>query len=86
MGLLITIGLGLVIGIVAKFIMPGDDPGGIIITTLIGIAGSAIGGWLAGFLGLAANGGMLYQIILGVVGALVLLAIYRLLRGRSLKG
>jgi len=86
MGLIITIVLGLVIGMLAKFIMPGDDPGGIIITTLIGIAGSAIGGWLAGVFGLAANGGMVYQIILGVVGALVLLAIYRVIRGRSLRG
>jgi len=86
MGLIITIVLGLVIGMLAKFIMPGDDPGGIIITTLIGIAGSAVGGWLAGVLGLAANGGMGYQIILGVVGALVLLAIYRVIRGRSLRG
>jgi len=86
LGLIITIVLGLVIGMLAKFIMPGDDPGGIIITTLIGIAGSAVGGWLAGVLGLAANGGMVYQIILGVVGALVLLAIYRVIRGRSLRG
>jgi len=86
MGLIITIVLGLVIGMLAKFIMPGDDPGGIIITTLIGIAGSAVGGWLAGVLGWAANGGMVYQIILGVVGALVLLAIYRVIRGRSLRG
>jgi len=86
MGLIITILLGLVIGALAKFIMPGDDPGGIIITTLIGIAGSAVGGFLASFLGLAANGGMIYQIILGTVGALVLLAGYRIIRGRSLKG
>lgn len=86
MGLIITLLLGLVIGALAKFIMPGDDPGGIIITTLIGIAGSAVGGFLASFLGLASNGGYLYQIILGTVGALVLLAIYRVIRGRSLKG
>lgn len=84
--MIITILLGLVIGVLAKFIMPGDDPGGIIITTLIGIAGSAIGGFLATKLGLASDGGMIYQIILGVVGALILLAVYRVLRGRSLKG
>jgi len=86
MGFIVTIVLGLIIGIVAKFIMPGDDPGGIIITALIGIAGSSVGAFLASTLGLAANGGIIYQIILGVVGALVLLAIYRLIRGRSLKG
>lgn len=86
MGLIITIILGLVIGALAKFIMPGDDPGGFIITALLGIAGSAVGGFLASALGLASGGSYLYQIILGVVGALVLLAAYRVIRGRSLKG
>jgi len=84
--MIFTILLGLVIGALAKFIMPGDDPGGIIITILIGIAGSAIGGFLAGFLGLGSEGSILYKIILGTVGALVLLAAYRVIRGRSLKG
>jgi len=72
MGLIITIILGLVIGV--------------IITALLGIAGSAVGGFLASALGLASGGSYLYQIILGVVGALVLLAAYRVIRGRSLKG
>jgi uncharacterized membrane protein YeaQ/YmgE (transglycosylase-associated protein family) len=85
---------GLIVGIIAKMIMPGDDPGGVIITILIGIAGSLIGG----FIGQALFGygrvdsmndlnqpGFLMSLVLSVVGAIALLAGYRLIRGRSLR-
>lgn len=77
MGIIWTIIIGLVAGVVAKFLMPGRDPGGFIITILLGIAGALVATWLgravgwygpndaAGFIG-------------AVVGAIILLAIYRL--------
>jgi len=84
---------GLIAGLIAKAIMPGRDPGGCIITILIGIAGSVIGG----FIGRALFGygraygdardlsqpGFLMSLGLAVVGAIILLALYRLIRGRS---
>ncbi len=83
---------GLIAGLIAKAIMPGRDPGGAIITILIGIAGSVIGG----FLGQALFGygrnvndssdlsrpGFLMSLVLSVIGAIVLLGIYRLIKGR----
>ena len=74
--------IGLVAGALAKLIMPGKDPGGIIITMLLGIAGSL----LAGFLGRALGwyqAGQGAGLIMSVVGAILLLAIYRLIKGRS---
>ena len=74
--------IGLVAGALAKLIMPGKDTGGIIITMLLGIAGSL----LAGFLGRAMGwyqAGEGAGLIMSVVGAIVLLAVYRLLKGRS---
>jgi uncharacterized membrane protein YeaQ/YmgE (transglycosylase-associated protein family) len=77
-----TIIIGLVVGAVAKLLMPGRDPGGFIITILLGIAGAL----LAGFVGKAAH---LYQpgqtpgLIASVLGAMVLLLIYRLARRRA---
>lgn len=73
--------IGLVVGALAKLIMPGKDPGGIIVTMLIGVAGSLI----AGFLGRAAGWyqeGQSAGFISSLVGALVLLGIYRLVQGR----
>ena len=72
--------IGLVAGALAKLIMPGDDPGGIIVTILIGIAGAFVGGFLANLIGLG-GGGLIYTIIVAVIGAIILLAIYRLLAG-----
>jgi uncharacterized membrane protein YeaQ/YmgE (transglycosylase-associated protein family) len=74
--------VGLVIGALAKLVMPGRDPGGVIVTMLIGIAGSII----AGFIGRAAGWyaeGQPAGFIASIVGAVVLLAIYRALVGRS---
>jgi uncharacterized membrane protein YeaQ/YmgE (transglycosylase-associated protein family) len=73
--------IGLIAGALAKLIMPGDDPGGIIVTILIGIAGAFVGGFLARLVGLG-DGGWIWSIIVATIGAFILLAIYRLLVGR----
>jgi len=73
--------IGLVVGAVAKLLMPGKDPGGIFITMLIGVAGSILAGFLGRALGWYAPG-QSAGFIMSVVGALILLVIYRLLRGR----
>lgn len=77
--------IGLLAGAIAKAIMPGNDPGGIIVTMLIGIVGAFVGGWIGGLLtGSGLNGFSLWSLLLAVVGALLLLWIYRLsVRGRS---
>ena len=72
--------IGLVAGALAKLIMPGDDPGGIIVTILIGIAGAFVGGFLASLIGLA-EGGLIWTIIIATIGAIILLAIYRMFVG-----
>lgn len=74
--------VGLVVGIVAKMIMPGKDPGGFIITAILGIAGMFVGNWLAGVLGIAVNGGIA-GFIVGVIGALILLFLYHLVAKRK---
>jgi uncharacterized membrane protein YeaQ/YmgE (transglycosylase-associated protein family) len=76
--------VGLIAGALARAIMPGDDPGGILVTIIIGIVGAVIGGWLLSFLGLggAATGAWIWSIISGIIGAVILLAIYRALAGR----
>jgi uncharacterized membrane protein YeaQ/YmgE (transglycosylase-associated protein family) len=74
--------VGLVVGALAKLVMPGRDPGGAIVTMLIGIAGSII----AGFIGRAAGWyaeGQAAGFIASIVGAILLLAVYRALIGRS---
>jgi uncharacterized membrane protein YeaQ/YmgE (transglycosylase-associated protein family) len=79
-GWLLTIIIGLVAGVLAKLIMPGKDPGGILVTILIGIVGSFIGT----FIGSRLWGGEGYQsgLIMSIVGALILLGIWRLISGR----
>jgi uncharacterized membrane protein YeaQ/YmgE (transglycosylase-associated protein family) len=72
--------IGLIAGALAKLIMPGDDPGGIIVTILIGIAGAIVGGWLASLIGI--GGGIIITIITATIGAIILLAIYRAIAGR----
>lgn len=73
MGLLYTIIIGFIIGVVAKFLMPGKDPGGFIITTVLGIAGSWVGGWISGLLGGTGSVGFIGS----VLGAMLLLWLYR---------
>lgn len=78
MGIIAWIVLGLIAGIIAKAIMPGNDPGGIIVTIIIGIVGAFIGGFIGNLItGSGLNGFSLWSILLAIVGALVLLWIYR---------
>ncbi len=81
MGILIWILLGLIAGALAKLIMPGRDPGGWIITILLGIAGAFVGGFIGSLVGLGEVGGIsIGSIITATVGAIVLLFIYRLVK------
>jgi uncharacterized membrane protein YeaQ/YmgE (transglycosylase-associated protein family) len=81
MSIIVWIVLGLIAGALAKFIMPGRDPGGIIITILIGIAGALIGGFLSTKLGYGAVDGLdIRSIVIAVVGAIILLILFRVIR------
>ena len=73
--------VGLIAGVLAKWIMPGKDPGGIIVTILIGIAGGLIGGFIATRLGI--GGGNVVNILIATVGAILLLWIYRIITSRN---
>ena len=82
MSIIWTLLIGLVVGAIAKLLMPGRDPGGFIITILLGIAGA----FLAGFLGSAMHwytAGEPAGFIASVIGAIILLIIYRLIKGRT---
>jgi uncharacterized membrane protein YeaQ/YmgE (transglycosylase-associated protein family) len=69
---------GLLAGVVAKLLMPGKDPGGFIITILLGIVGSLIGGYLGSLVGL--KGGWFMSFAMAVIGAMLLLLVYRLFK------
>jgi uncharacterized membrane protein YeaQ/YmgE (transglycosylase-associated protein family) len=71
---------GLVVGIVAKFVMPGRDPGGFVITALIGIVGAVVGGFVGRTIGLYKDGDPV-GFVMAVIGAIILLAVYRLTIG-----
>jgi uncharacterized membrane protein YeaQ/YmgE (transglycosylase-associated protein family) len=78
MSILAWVVLGLIAGAIAKAIMPGNDPGGIIVTILIGIVGAFLGGFLGNMIaGTGLNGFSLWSILLAIVGAILLLWIYR---------
>lgn len=78
MGIILWIIFGLIAGAVAKFIMPGDDPGGFIITILIGIAGALVGGFISTALGFGTVTGFnAGSFIIAILGAIILLGIYR---------
>jgi uncharacterized membrane protein YeaQ/YmgE (transglycosylase-associated protein family) len=82
MGILSWILFGLVVGIIAKLLMPGRDPGGFIVTILLGIAGALVGGFVGralGFYGSNESAGWLMSIL----GAVILLALYRFAVRRS---
>jgi uncharacterized membrane protein YeaQ/YmgE (transglycosylase-associated protein family) len=81
MSILATILIGLVVGIVAKFLMPGDDPGGIIMTILLGIAGAFIAGWIGRTAGWYGEGEPV-GFIASVLGSILLLVLYRAAFGR----
>ncbi len=81
MGILTWILFGLVIGVIAKLLVPGRDPGGFIVTILLGIAGALVGGFIGramGFYGQGQSAGWLMSIL----GAIILLALYRMMTRR----
>ena len=80
---MVWIVVGLIAGILAKWVMPGPDPGGIVVTVLIGIVGAFIGGWVLDRLGFAGSTGGLGSILTATLGAIILLVIYRLLTRRA---
>ena len=86
MGIIAFIILGLLAGIIAKALLPGSDPGGLIITAIIGIVGALLGGFLAAALFDAHPLDEFFDIstwITAIVGAIILLVIYRMVAGRS---
>ncbi|MEJ7777599.1 MAG: GlsB/YeaQ/YmgE family stress response membrane protein [Sphingomicrobium sp.] len=80
-GILVWIIIGGIAGAIAKLLMPGKDPGGCIITILLGIAGAFIAGWLGQAVGWY-NAGEGAGFIAAIVGAFIILAIYRIVAGR----
>ena len=83
MDILLWVLFGLVVGIVARLIMPGRDPGGIIVTIVLGVVGAMLGGWLGRVLGFY-RVGEAAGFIMSVIGAVLVLSIYRLvLPGRT---
>jgi len=86
MGIIAFIILGLIAGFIAKAILPGDDPGGLIVTTIIGVIGAILGGFLAQALFDADPMDEFFDIsswLTAIVGALILLIIYRMVAGRG---
>jgi len=73
---------GLIVGLVAKFLMPGRDPGGFVITALIGIVGAVVGGFLGRVIGLYKDGDAV-GFVMAVIGSIILLAAYRFTIGRT---
>jgi uncharacterized membrane protein YeaQ/YmgE (transglycosylase-associated protein family) len=84
-GIIAWIVVGLIAGILAKWVMPGPDPGGIITTVLIGVVGAVVGGFVVGGLlgGPGVSGINLASILVATLGAIILLAVYRLITRRA---
>lgn len=83
MGLIAWIVLGGIAGLIAKTLMPGKDPGGCILTVIIGIVGALLGGFLATALGFGGLSGLDWRsLVIAVIGSFVLLAILRMFRGK----
>lgn len=82
MNLIWTFILGLIVGVVAKAVMPGKDPGGLIITAILGIAGSFVGTYVGQFLGWY-HQGETAGFLMSILGAIILLAIYRMFKKSS---
>jgi uncharacterized membrane protein YeaQ/YmgE (transglycosylase-associated protein family) len=74
--------IGLIVGALAKLIMPGKDPGGFIVTALLGIAGSVVATWIGRAVGLYGEG-QSAGFIMSIIGAILLLAIYHVVRRRT---
>lgn len=89
--LIIWIVVGFVAGYLAKLIMPGPDGGGFILTTILGIVGAFVGGFIGRALNIGGesinnNDFSIWSLILAIIGAIIVLAIYRLITGRSERG
>lgn len=84
MGIIAWIIFGLIAGAIAKLIMPGDDPGGIIVTCIIGILGAVVGGFIAGALGIGSGvtGFSIGSFVVAILGAILLLFIYRMVMSK----
>ncbi|NDO80249.1 GlsB/YeaQ/YmgE family stress response membrane protein [Citrobacter sp. NCU1] len=82
MGIIAWIVFGLIAGVIAKLIMPGRDGGGFILTCILGIVGAVVGGWLATMFGIGGSisGFNLNSFLVAVVGAIIVLGVFRLLR------
>lgn len=84
MGIISWIVFGLIAGALAKWIMPGKDPGGFIVTIVIGVVGAFVGGYVGTLLGMGAVDGFdIRSFFLAVVGAVLLLAGYRMFMGKK---
>lgn len=81
MGILWTLIIGLVAGALAKLVMPGRDPGGVIVTMLLGVAGAFVAGFLGRAFGWYSEVGDAPGLIAAVIGSVILLALYRLIVG-----
>ncbi len=82
MSILGWIFFGLLVGIIGKFLMPGRDPGGFIITTILGIVGALVGGFLGRVLGLYREGDPV-GFVMAIIGSIILLVLYRMFATRS---
>jgi uncharacterized membrane protein YeaQ/YmgE (transglycosylase-associated protein family) len=82
MDILLWIVFGLVVGIIAKLIMPGRDPGGVIVTIVLGVVGALLGGWLGRVAGLYREGEPA-GFLMAVVGAIIVLTVYRFAMPRA---
>lgn len=82
MHIIVWIIFGLVVGVVAKLLMPGRDPGGFIITAVLGIVGAVIGGWVGRAVGFYREGEPA-GFIMAVVGAVIVLFVYRMVARRA---
>lgn len=81
MGILSWIVMGLIVGVIAKLIMPGKDPGGFIVTILLGIAGAFVGGFVASSLGFGTVTGYDFRsLLIAIGGAIILLILYRVIK------
>lgn len=79
MTVLYWIVVGFIVGVLAKWVMPGKDPGGFIVTVLIGIAGAMVGGYISSLLGI--GGGVIVSLLFAVGGGVLLLFIWRKISG-----
>jgi uncharacterized membrane protein YeaQ/YmgE (transglycosylase-associated protein family) len=82
MEIISTLIVGLIVGAIAKLLMPGKDPGGIIITMLLGVAGAFVAGFLGRAVGWYDSASSGPGIIASIIGAMILLGLYRLVIGR----